>query len=126
MMGRAYSDDLRDRVVQAVETDGMSASGASRRFGVARSTAILWIQRYRETGDVSASPMGRPKGMKVAAFQDFIMSKMKNKDTTLDILQNALWEECGVYASRTLLHRFILAEGLSYKKNRTRQRAEPA
>jgi len=112
-MGRAYSDDLRNRVVNAVEKEGMSASAASRRFGVARSTAILWIQRYRQTGDVSASPTSRPKGMKVAAFQDFIMAKMKNKDTTLDILQNALWEECGVYASRTLLHRFIQAEGLS-------------
>ena len=64
----------------------MSASAASRRFGVARSTAILWIQRYRKTGDVSASPMGRPRGMKVAAFGDFIMARMKNKDTTLDIL----------------------------------------
>ena len=124
-MGRAYSNDLGDRVVQAVEKVGMSSSAAARRYGVARSTAMLWIQRYRETGDVSASPMGRPKGMKVAAFQDFIMAKMKNKDTTLDILQNALWEECGVYASRTLLHRFIQAEGLSYKKNRARQRTEP-
>ncbi|MEO1151267.1 MAG: transposase [Pseudomonadota bacterium] len=125
-MGRAYSNDLRKRVVRAVENEGMSASAASRRFGVARSTAILWVQRYRQTGDVSASRVGRPKGMKVAAYTKFIMTKMKNKDTTLDILQDALWEECGVYASRTLLHRFIQAEGLSYKKNRARQRAEPA
>lgn len=125
-MSRAYSNDLRRRVVHAVVQEGMSASAASRRFGVARSTAILWLQRYRKTGDVSASRIGRPKGMKVAVFEDFIMSKMKNKDTTLDILQDALWKECGVYASRTLLHRFIHAEGLSYKKNRTRQRAEPA
>lgn len=27
-MGRAYSDDLRNRVVQAVEKEGMSASAA--------------------------------------------------------------------------------------------------
>lgn len=60
--------------------------------------------------------MGRSRGMKVAAFEEFPMTKMKDKGTILDILKTALWEECNVYASRSLLHRFIQAEGLSDKK----------
>lgn len=121
-MGQAYSIDLRERVVRAVVDEGMSASAAARRFGVGRSTAIDWIARYRRDGALKPGPIGRPRGMKVAPYEDFIMAKMKDKDTTLDILQTALWEEYGVYASRTLLHRFIREEGLTYKKNHSRQR----
>ena len=121
-MSRAYSHDLRERVVLAVVDGGMSASAAARRFGVGRSTAIVWVQQFRREGKLSAAPTGRPRGMKVARYQDFIMEKMKDKDTTLDILQAALLEEYGVYASRTLLHRFIREEGLTFKKNRSRER----
>lgn len=125
-MALAYSDDLRERVVRAVIDDGMSASAAARRFGVGRSTAIVWVQQFRQEGRLSAAPTGRPRGMKVAPYQGFIMEKMKDKDTTLDILQASLFEEYGVYASRTLLHRFIREEGLTFKKNRSRQRAGQA
>ncbi|KPH87057.1 putative transposase [Komagataeibacter intermedius AF2] len=33
-MPKAYSQDLRDRVIDAVEKDGMSCRAAARRFGV--------------------------------------------------------------------------------------------
>ena len=49
-MGRAYSQDLRDRVIDAVEKDGMSCRAAAGRFGVSESSAIKWLQRYRKTG----------------------------------------------------------------------------
>ena len=48
-MGRPLSNDLRRRVVSAVE-EGSSASAAARRFGVGRSTAIDWVACWRETG----------------------------------------------------------------------------
>lgn len=32
-MPKAYSQDLRDRVIDAVEKDGMSCRAAARRFG---------------------------------------------------------------------------------------------
>lgn len=38
-MGRAYSQDLRDRVIDVVEIDGMSCEAASRCFGVGESSA---------------------------------------------------------------------------------------
>ena len=44
-MGRACSQDLRDRVIDAVETEGMSDRAASRRFGVSERSAIKWLQR---------------------------------------------------------------------------------
>ena len=56
-MGRPLSNDLRHRVISAVE-EGSSASAAARRFGVGRSTAIGWVARWRTTGQLEARPMG--------------------------------------------------------------------
>ena len=56
-MGRALSNDLRRRVISAVE-EGSTASAAARRFGVGRSTAIDWVARWRLTGRIEARPMG--------------------------------------------------------------------
>src|SRR5215472_14906427 len=48
-MPRAYSGDLRVRVIGAVE-GGLSARGAGRRLGVGESTATAWVGRWRRTG----------------------------------------------------------------------------
>ena len=45
-MTRPLSDDLRRRVVTAVD-DGMSRRGAAKRFGIAPSTAIKWVRTWR-------------------------------------------------------------------------------
>src|SRR3546814_11873194 len=52
-MARAYSIDLRERVVAAVEREGLSRHAAAARFGVAPSGAIKWVQRHRATGSVA-------------------------------------------------------------------------
>jgi transposase len=43
-MGRAYSQDLRDRMIDAVIVEGMSRHGAAHRFGVSPAAAIKWVQ----------------------------------------------------------------------------------
>ena len=64
-MGKPYSEDLRKRVVAAVETGGLSCNQAAKQFGVAISTAIGWVRRLRETGSVAPGKMGghRPKAI---------------------------------------------------------------
>jgi Reverse transcriptase (RNA-dependent DNA polymerase)/Homeodomain-like domain len=52
-MARPYSDDLRERVVEAVEA-GASRREAADRFEIAPSSAIKWLQRWRESGSVAA------------------------------------------------------------------------
>jgi putative transposase len=46
-MGKPYSIDLRERVVRAVEEEGLSRRAAALRFGVEASTAINWVRRFR-------------------------------------------------------------------------------
>ena len=56
-MPRPYSQDLRVRLIGAVET-GASARSAARLFDVSASTAVKWVARWRRTGSVAALPMG--------------------------------------------------------------------
>ena len=40
-MGKPYSEDLRKRVVAAVETGGLSCNQAAKQFGVRRTSTSL-------------------------------------------------------------------------------------
>lgn len=56
-MTRAFSDDLRSRVL-AASRDGMSARSAAARFGIGISTAIAWIASAR-VGRLTPAKQGR-------------------------------------------------------------------
>lgn len=116
-MPRAYSEDLRSRVVMSVVEEGLSRRAAARRYGVSDSAAIKWVAAYRASGRTRALAMGRPRGLKLERYRDFIVTYMTDQDATLDALQAALLEECGLYASRTLVWRYLTEQGLSHKKN---------
>jgi putative transposase len=51
-MAKPYSRDLRERVVAAVEENGLSRRKAAAQFAVGISTVINWVRRFRETGSV--------------------------------------------------------------------------
>ena len=55
-MPKPYSQDLRDRVIDAVERGGMSCRAAARRYEISESVAIKWLERYRREG--SREPVG--------------------------------------------------------------------
>jgi transposase len=59
-MARGYSNDLRVRVIEFVET-GESAREAARCFAIGISTAIRWVQRWKQSGSVAAKPRHRPQ-----------------------------------------------------------------
>ena len=56
-MSRALSSDLRSRVIAAVEA-GSSRRAAAARFGVSVSSAIRWMQDWRESGRDRARRQG--------------------------------------------------------------------
>jgi len=49
-MTAALSQDLRNRVIDAVQKEGMSRRAAARRFGVSESAAIKWVQGVERRG----------------------------------------------------------------------------
>jgi putative transposase len=56
-MTAPLSNDLRERVVGAIEA-GETCRSAAARFGVAVSSAVKWSQLYRATGSVAPGKMG--------------------------------------------------------------------
>lgn len=115
-MARAYSQDLRDRVL-AVTGEGWSSRGAAARFGIGIKTAIEWVRRARETGETCARKQGQPAGSKLDEHAAFLLGLVDEEaDITLSEMKERLAEERGVSASVTTLWRFFDARGLTFKK----------
>ena len=115
-MARAYSQDLRDWVIEARES-GTSARKAAARFEVAVSTAIKWLGRLRDSGERSARPQGRRSGSKLDPHRDFLLAAVEAEpDSTIAELQRRLVEERGVYASTGTIWAFLDRHDLTFKK----------
>ena len=121
-MPKPYSLDLRDRVVRAVEQDGLSRRQAAKRFGVAVSTAINWVKRFRDTGSVAPGQMGghRPKKI-IGAHHDWLLARCREGNGfTLNGLVRELADR-GLKVDYRTVWTFVHEEKLSFKKNRNRQ-----
>jgi putative transposase len=124
-MTKPYSMDLRERVVAAVETEGMSRHQAAARFGIGVSSAIRWVARYRKTGSAAPSKVGGYKTLR-AEPAVWLMARCNEKDFTISQLVEELRDVRGLKVDRRSVWEFLRLHGLSHKKNRIRQRAEPA
>jgi transposase len=126
-MGRPLSLDLRERVVAAVEVEGMSRKQAAARFGVAPSSAIKWVARYRATGSAAPAKMG---GHKKRTLRDehaaWLIARCQARAFTISQLVDELKEERGLKVDRRSVWEFLHAEGLSFKKKPVRPGAGPA
>src|ERR1700746_597094 len=63
---KAYSCDLRERVIEAVAA-GASRREAAERFEVSVASAVKWLQRWRDNN--SAAP--KPRGGSVSPLEEF-------------------------------------------------------
>jgi putative transposase len=125
-MGKPYSIDLRERVVAAVRTDGLSCHQAAKKFGIGVNTAITWMRRLRETGSVAPGQMGgyKPKAIS-GTHRDWLLQRIKNGDFTLRGLVAELAER-GLKVDYRSVWEFVHAERLSFKKNRGGWRTRPS
>ena len=52
LRAKPYDYDLRQKVIQAIECDGLPKSKASQLVRISHNTIDLWFQRRAETGDI--------------------------------------------------------------------------
>lgn len=125
-MAKPCSNDLRERVVAAVEKGGLSRHQAAARFSVGVSSVIRWVTRFRETGSVAPDKMGgnRPKTIR-GEHRDWLIQRCKEKDFTLRGLVAELAERKVMVDYRSVWE-FVHAENLSFKKKRAPQRTGSA
>jgi transposase len=113
-MPQSYSGDLRERVIGAVEA-GASRREAADEFEISVSSAIRWVQRWRE--ERSSEP--KPRGGSRSALEDYaepiLALVAEHPDWTLEEILAAMHKQ-GIPGSRTALWRFLERHDLTYKK----------
>jgi transposase len=115
-MSRAYSQDLRDRVL------AMAA-----RFGIGVATAIVWVRRERQTGNKSALPRGKSRGSKLDAHAEYILRLVaETPDITLKELRSLLLEDFGTSVGVGTLWNFFDQRSITFKKKRRTLPNNPA
>src|SRR5271167_1325785 len=107
-MTKPYSMDLRERVVGAVESGGMSRNQAAARYGVAVSSAVKWVARFRRTGSVAPAKMGgyKPKTLR-GEHADWLITRCQERDFTLSQLVEELQTIRGLKVDRRSVWEFV-------------------
>jgi transposase len=114
-MGRPYSLDLRERVVEAGAAT--SCHQAAARFGVGIATAIRWAAAVEATGTMAARPQGRPRTSKLDAHEAFLRGLIDWKvDITLAEMRARLLAERDLKVGLGTLWAFLDTRDLTYKK----------
>lgn len=123
-MARAYSEDLRIRLVDQVE-NGRSARSVARLFKVSESSGVKWVQRWRRHGTVAPSKERGHRRSVLEPVADWLLQLVRReKDFTLEEIRSRL-KERGIRASVSMIWYFLDRHGFSFKKNRVRQRTGP-
>ena len=122
-MARAYSLDLRERVVAGV-LSGRPVREVAATFGVSVASVVKWSQRYRATAAaLRPSRWADARPYALAGERDWLLDRISEKpDLTLRALLAELAER-GIVVSYYAVWHFFEHEGISFKKKPARQRA---
>lgn len=112
-MPQPYSYDLRQKVIQAIQLDGLKIIEASILFDISRNTIRLWLKRQAQTGDFLALPNEPPgNGHKITDWEKFReFASSHGEKTQVEMAQ--LWD--GEISDRTI-SRALKKIGFTRKK----------
>jgi transposase len=120
-MAKAYSADMRQRVIDRVES-GASRREAAEHYEVSPSTAVIWVKCFRETGRCAAQPRGGSTSP-LEKYSDFLLALIEvEPDLTLDEVVCAMRKH-KIPGSRTAVWRFFQRHKITFKKKPVRGRA---
>ena len=114
---KAYSMDLRERVVAACDRGEGTREEIAKRFRVGVAWVYRLLRRRRDTGSIAAKPHG---GGQKPAFDRPAAERLRRAvadrpDATLEELREAVGVACGTSA----VHRALERLGLPRKKSRS-------
>jgi transposase len=114
---QAYSVDLRQRIVDAVQVEGATIESVSERFCVSPSSVKRYKHQFQESGSLAPKPRpGRP--LKIKPDQENQIEKLvaSRTDWSLQRLCDAWQQQSGVSIPFGVMARTLARLKISYKK----------
>ena len=116
---KPYSQDLRERVIAALEA-GKTQAEVAAQFGIHKSTLEKWWYRWRDTGSCAALPPAHGPERTLQAAESFLRAEIqKRPDATLVELCERVGEAKGLVASPSMMCRELQILNLPLKKSRS-------
>jgi transposase len=114
---KAYSLDLRQRVVAAV-TEGLARAEVLRIFQISQSTLTRYLKQHRTSDSLVARPHAGGPQPAIPSTQHHALADLvaADPDATLAHLCNAWAQQTGVRVSQATMCRTLASIGLPRKK----------
>jgi transposase len=119
-MAKPCSQELRDRVIDAVRRGKLSRRAAGRHCAISESVAIKWLERLERHCSREPVGYGGHRASKLMPHRGFLEgARAEKSDITLQALCDRLSAERGVKADTSMMSRFFRKIGVTFKKGRS-------
>ena len=116
---KAYSTDLRERVIESVESGACNIPQAARRYKVSEPSVERWLAQQRKTGSCAPLPHAGGIPRKLATAQAVIRAAVRAQaDATLQELCETVEQETRIQSDPSMMHRELVRLQLPRKKSR--------
>jgi|SRR5450759_193521 len=117
---KAYSVDLRERIIIAAESGQYSQAEVSEQFQVSQSFVEKLLCRWHKIGDLSPKVYTPGPKRVLAPYGTWIRAAVREQpDITLEELCEQLEEECAIIAHPSMMWRELAWLDLTLKKSRS-------
>jgi transposase len=117
---KAYSLDLRERVVASVESGECNIPTAARRYKVSEPSIERWLARKRSIGTCAPLPYAGGPTRKLASAEAVIRAAVKaQSDATLRELCERVEKETEIKSNSSMMYRELVRLKLPRKKSRS-------
>ncbi|MEO7840908.1 MAG: IS630 transposase-related protein [Anaerolineales bacterium] len=117
---KAYSVDLRERVISSVESGECNIPAAARRYKVSEPSIERWLARQRTTGTCARLAHAGGPVRKLAAVEAVIRAAVKaHPDATLQELCELVEKETRIKSDPSMMCRELALLKLPRKKSRS-------
>lgn len=118
MLMKAYSLDIRQKIVEAYENQEGSVRDCAQRFKVSRSFVQKLLKQYKQREDIAPLAHGGGVPQKLAEHVDLVKKLVEEKnDATLSELCQQIKQRTEISISQSSLCRFLMRLKLTRKKN---------
>lgn len=117
---KAYSIDLRERVVASVESGECNIPAAARRYKVSEPTIERWLARKRLIGTCAPLPHAGGPARTLASAEAVIREVVKAQpDATLQELCELVEKKTKIKSDPSMMYRELVRLKLPRKKSRS-------